>query len=239
MQNVLDLTLPLSTYPDSFMAFPLNWQGVGALRIEFAGLSGPLGDFLPEIYIDHIVFVPGPCNPPAVLLPPVSTVYLDQSNFITVMGNGACDTYLWQVDTGIGFADITDQVNYSGITSNALLLWNADTSYNGNLYRCIVTNSCGLSDTTNPTLLEVVECTFQMSISTGLPSDTVCDQSQVLLTASQADSYSWSTDASTQSTFVYVSRQPYTVSVTGDSAGCMSTANITLYPLPPIIVDVS
>ncbi len=56
-------------------------------------------------------------------------------------------TFQWQVDTGVGFMNITDDAIYSGATSNILTLTGAPTSWYGYRYQCIVSNGMGSSYT--------------------------------------------------------------------------------------------
>ncbi len=53
---------------------------------------------------------------------------------------GAGYTYQWQADTGSGYADISNNAVYSGVTSDSIRLTAAPTSWYGNKYRCVVTN---------------------------------------------------------------------------------------------------
>ncbi|MES2432070.1 MAG: hypothetical protein V4556_14135 [Bacteroidota bacterium] len=49
--------------------------------------------------------------------------------------------YLWQVNTGSSFNNLTDGINYSGATSSVLLLNNIPSSWYGYQYRCFVNNN--------------------------------------------------------------------------------------------------
>ena len=46
--------------------------------------------------------------------------------------------YKWQVNTGMGFTDLSDNVSYSGTTTADLFISNAPTAWYGNQYRCRV-----------------------------------------------------------------------------------------------------
>lgn len=46
--------------------------------------------------------------------------------------------YKWQVNTGMGFTDLSDNVSYSGTTTPDLFINNAPTAWYGNQYRCRV-----------------------------------------------------------------------------------------------------
>ncbi|KAA9039424.1 hypothetical protein FW778_11420 [Ginsengibacter hankyongi] len=47
-------------------------------------------------------------------------------------------SYKWQVNTGSGFADITDTINYNGINSSNLVLDSVPSKWYGYKYRCLV-----------------------------------------------------------------------------------------------------
>ncbi|HMO63481.1 MAG TPA: right-handed parallel beta-helix repeat-containing protein [Ferruginibacter sp.] len=49
--------------------------------------------------------------------------------------------YQWQVNTGSGFADISNNANYSGTASRVLLINNINSSWYGYQYRCFVNGS--------------------------------------------------------------------------------------------------
>ncbi|SOE21059.1 ELWxxDGT repeat-containing protein [Spirosomataceae bacterium TFI 002] len=73
------------------------------------------------------------------------SVSLCQGNHaeFTVQATGSGLTYKWQVDTGGGFADITDDQVYSGSSSANLQLSFPAQSYSGYTYRCkISSNAC-------------------------------------------------------------------------------------------------
>jgi hypothetical protein len=47
-------------------------------------------------------------------------------------------TYQWQVNTGGGYTDITNDANYSGVNTATLTITNAPSSWYGRKYRCVV-----------------------------------------------------------------------------------------------------
>lgn len=51
--------------------------------------------------------------------------------------------YQWQVNSGSGFADLSDDAVHSGATGSSLLLNAPPAAYNGRTYRCLVTTSSG------------------------------------------------------------------------------------------------
>lgn len=65
--------------------------------------------------------------------------------FITNTTYVAGDTYQWQVNSGSGYTDITDNTIYSGVTNDTLQLVNAPTSMYGYTYRCKITNGASVT----------------------------------------------------------------------------------------------
>ncbi len=56
----------------------------------------------------------------------------------TILSNISGTSYQWQVDIGNGYANISDNANYSGVNTNLLQLTNVPSSYTGYKFRCIV-----------------------------------------------------------------------------------------------------
>ena len=56
---------------------------------------------------------------------------------LTLTSATTAATYQWQVNTGSGFANITNNANYSGATANRLVVTNAPSSWSGYQYRVI------------------------------------------------------------------------------------------------------
>lgn len=60
----------------------------------------------------------------------------------SVVTSGGSGTYQWQVNTGSGFADITNAPPYSGATTATLTITNITAGMAGYQYRCVVGNAC-------------------------------------------------------------------------------------------------
>lgn len=63
------------------------------------------------------------------------------NNNNTLSANISGATYQWQVDTGGGFVNITNGVNYSGVTTQQLQLFNIPSSFYNYKYRCVANTS--------------------------------------------------------------------------------------------------
>lgn len=74
------------------------------------------------------------------------------------------DSFQWQENKGVGFADITDNTVYSGTNSDTLFISTVPADMDGYFYRCILSNNAG-SDTTNSVVLSVVENTWIEDLS--------------------------------------------------------------------------
>ncbi|PRP68220.1 beta strand repeat-containing protein [Nonlabens agnitus] len=65
----------------------------------------------------------------------------NNTNQFSVAVTGSNPVYRWQVSTGGAFTNISNNANYSGVNTNTLTVTNAPASFNGNLYRVVVTSS--------------------------------------------------------------------------------------------------
>lgn len=72
---------------------------------------------------------------------PPDTVRLCDNGSGNIISNVTGTGYQWQQNTGSGFANISDNANFSGTTTATLQLTNIPASWNGYLYRCVVNGS--------------------------------------------------------------------------------------------------
>ncbi|MCX6271601.1 MAG: cohesin domain-containing protein [Bacteroidetes bacterium] len=93
---------------------------------------------------------------PVITQQPVDVVIPENSNTsFSVMATGAT-SYKWQVKETTGtWNDVPSATPYSGEATSTLAITGAPASFDGNLYRCVVTGNCGqsLAVTSNPALL--------------------------------------------------------------------------------------
>jgi hypothetical protein len=59
-------------------------------------------------------------------------------NGITIMAATTGTTYQWQLNSGSGYSNITDNANYTGTTAASLQINNVSTGTSGYKYRCVV-----------------------------------------------------------------------------------------------------
>jgi hypothetical protein len=130
-------------------------------------------------------------------LPPVVNVQA-QSLFVfendtasfSIQASGA-DAYQWQVSTdgGVLWTDLSDGLLYSGTNTADLLVQGASLAMDGNVYRCIVSESgCGLEILSDPATLNVVP--VGLSIHTSIPNQTACPGSLVAFPVDVTNFYS-------------------------------------------------
>ena len=173
--------------------------------------------------------IPTGCNylgigaPPNITGQPANASACASANAsFTVTATGAT-SYQWQVNTGSGFNNITNDVVYSGATTATLNITATPFSYNGYLYQCIVANGSGTVTSNSATLTVSVLPTAPSLASKTPASISVADGTSVSATFTAgsggtgcADDYRYTTDGG--STYL-----PYTpganISTTGLAAG--------------------
>ncbi|MBS1760495.1 MAG: M36 family metallopeptidase, partial [Bacteroidetes bacterium] len=90
---------------------------------------------------------------------PVNASICSSTNatFTVVEGAGSTPTYQWQVSTtGAGgpWTNLSNAAPYSGVNTNTLTITSAPLALNGNYYRCVLSNTCGTTNS-NAALLTV------------------------------------------------------------------------------------
>lgn len=103
--------------------------------------------------------------------PANATVCETANTSFTTSATGTGLTYQWQVNTGAGFANVTNTGVYSGATAATLNITGATNSMNGYTYRCYVAGVCGPIAVTNVVGLAVNALTV---IGTQPVASTVC-----------------------------------------------------------------
>jgi hypothetical protein len=86
-----------------------------------------------------------------------NVVINNNAQFITTSTDPSA-TYQWQTDLGVGFQNLTNSGQYSGVSNDTLVVSNATLSNNNQQFRCIITsNTC--SDTSDVVVLSVYDNT--------------------------------------------------------------------------------
>lgn len=109
---------------------------------------------------------------PVVSAHPVNTTICSGTNVtfnVTAAAGGIA--YQWQENTGSGFVNIGAVAPYSGYNAASLTIQNVPPSYNGYLYRCVISGNCTPQAFSNPAALTV----NQIPTITGQPANsTIC-----------------------------------------------------------------
>lgn len=180
----------------------------------------------------------------------------------TVFGidaRGTDSTFQWQVstDNGITFTDLADGGSYFGTQGDTLFINPVSTTMDGYLYRAVVSGVCAPLDAGTPNISNSALLTVNALPVVAITPTTTCGgvagTSGTMLTASGADTYTWSpiaglytnataTTAYTGGNAAVVYAAPtanttYTVTGTSAETGCSNTADATVNytPAPPIV----
>lgn len=178
-------------------------------------------------------FATSTCPSPVITMNPSPlAVCAGQMTIFSIVANGAGLTYLWQVDQGAGFTNLSNIAPYGSVTSNLLNITMVTSTFNGYQYRCVVTDSClNIVTSTAATL------TISTTISISPNSQTICSGNTATLTASGGNGYTWSTGSPANTITVSpLTSATYTVTSAG---GCSGTASVTVNPSPIASASVS
>lgn len=135
----------------------------------------------------------------------------------------------WQINTGSGWADLSDGPIYNGSTTNTLTLTNAVTSMDNYRYRCVADGACGLVTSQTATLNVSQQLTPGVSIVSS--SDNICAGATVVFDATVVNGgtspiYQWRKNG----IIIPNTNSPqYTDNtlVTGDEVFCVISSNQT------------
>jgi len=128
-------------------------------------------------------------------LPVNSVVCAGSPTTFSLLATGNNLTYQWQVDQGSGFTNLTNSIPYSGATTDSLIISKTSAGMDGFVYRCLVTNTCGPSDSSSVALLNV---NTAPAISLQPADTTICpgNNASFMATASgTALTYQWQIDS--------------------------------------------
>ncbi len=128
--------------------------------------------------------------PSVTVQPTNSTVGAGSATSFSVTATGTAITYQWQVNSGSGWANVTNGGIYSGATTNTLSLSTTTAGLSGNQYRCVVSGTCTPNATSNAATLTVNSAP---AITAQPANNTICSGSNTTfsITATSATSYQW------------------------------------------------
>ena len=184
---------------------------------------------------DYSVFI---TTPPCVA-PVINTHPSALMGCSPVTGSFACSvtgpslSYQWQVNTGSGFTNISNGGVYSGATTATLTLTGADGTYNGNDYRCYISNPCGNVTTYAAefkTLSAPTAMCTPVSTNNGNFGNTVSSVSfnGMVQTSSTLTNAGYTNNMCNKNTAV-TAGSTYSLSITLNSGGSGSGENLEVY----------
>ncbi len=183
-----------------------------------------------------------PVIAPIVVTQPVNRVICQNGNTtFTITDNNPvpAPTYQWQISTtGAGgpWTNLANVAPFSGVTTTTLVVTGAGIVYNGNFFRCVVTNVCGPTPSNGASLT-----VNPLPIVNNGPSG-LC--APVTLTASgNANTYVWTPagglNTTTGPTVIATptTTTVYTVTGTITATGCQNSASVTVLgtPVTPVV----
>ncbi len=183
------------------------------------------------------VTVTSSCIPVTITSDPANASICAEGNAsFSVTATGTTPAYQWQYYNGSAWVSVANGTPAGAVYTNAAtatLNVAGITAAGIYQYRCNATNCSVSSDQSAAATLTVAALPAQPAITADGPL-AICTGEDVVLTASEATAYLWSTGATTRSITVTAAGN-YTVQVT-NAAGCLSvasgTAAVTVNPLP-------
>jgi hypothetical protein len=213
---------------------------LGNLGLTISGITSDIdGDTrtaTPDMGADEFIT----CTAVNFTTQPANTATCVNSNasFTIATSNGT--QYQWQVNTGSGFTNITNNSTYSGATTATLTITGATAAMSGYTYRCqvTVTAACGATPSNAATL--TVNSGPAATITAG-GSTTFCTGGSVVLNATPTGSnftYQWQQNSSnisgaTNASYTATASGNYTVLMTNTTTACSATSAATTVTVGP------
>ncbi len=168
------------------------------------------------------------CVAPSVSIHPLNkTICVNANTSFTISASGTGLSYQWQVDAGGGFANIIPSSTYVNSTTNTLTVNGVTTAMSGNLYRCVVTGTCGTVNSNSGTL------TVSAPSATNSKTDVLCfgaatGSATVNVSGGITPyTYSWSPSGGTSATANGLTANTYICTIT-DNNSCQTTSSVTI-----------
>ena len=110
---------------------------------------------------------------PVISTQPVSVTSCDfQSVGFNVVASGSGISYQWQINTGLGFVNLSSTSPYGGANGPNLTVANVTSAFNGYQYRCVITGTCSPSVISNVATLNI---DTRPVITASPVNSTICD----------------------------------------------------------------
>ncbi|MFB9075865.1 T9SS type A sorting domain-containing protein [Flavobacterium procerum] len=194
------------------------------VRLASTATGSPSGDITVSStgITTQNVAVSGTANGVNVTSQPAAASICDGGNTSFSVTASNATGYQWQVNQGAGFVDITNNSVYSGATTNILNITSATMSFNGYLYRVVISGSCPSVNSNNAALT----INPSPSIVTQPTTSPICAgaNTSILVIAANTTGYKWQVndgsgyvDIVNNST--YSGATTGTLSITGATAG--------------------
>lgn len=193
--TVGDVYLPKKVSDDNWVDIATGSDhtlGIKAPRTEVCGTGlnydGQLGDGRNYSYRTDFACN---CSLPDIYIMPVSKIVCDAGDTYFIIKARNITNYQWQVNTGNGWADISNNSTYYGATTDSLALVNINNTYNNYWYRCITYNGCYDSTFSDSAELKLGNTAI---ITTQPQNITICDSADAAFIVGAAGAnitYQW------------------------------------------------
>jgi PKD repeat protein len=132
---------------------------------------------------------------------------------LSVSAVGLSLKYQWQMNSGSGFVPLVENNLYKGVTTKNLVIAEATSDLNPNIYRCVVSNGCGVPRLANSNTITLIIKPLPLPIFT-----YTVENNTVKFTngSTNADNYAWAfgnnkTDTARSPVHVYAQQDTYRV----------------------------
>ncbi|MBM3410299.1 MAG: hypothetical protein FJY18_01530, partial [Bacteroidetes bacterium] len=100
---------------------------------------------------------------------------IGSSTVLTAQTNAPASTYQWQLNTGSGWVNLSNDATYSGVATSSLTISNIPTSFNGYSYRYIasITGGCFATSGSATLIVNVPPPALSFAPSIGCVGDTI------------------------------------------------------------------
>lgn len=233
--------LPVFTSATDLHLDPSNNATLNNLGSPLAGITTDIdadtrSAATPDMGADEFV----PCPVITINPQPIpAAICLGKDTSFTIAATNSTG-YQWQVNTGSGFNDITNNAIYSGATTVTLHLTNPPAGYTGYLYRCkvLATGTCPAvySNSAALTINALPTATITPASST-----TFCAGGSVTLNAPAGFAYQWQVGnvniapPALGVSYNATTAGSYTVIATNSATTCSSTSAPTIVTVNPLI----
>lgn len=206
-------------------------DGGPATVAQLSDLRGISVDDVGNVYVVHrtphqVVRKINTCATANILQQPSSTTICGSGNTSFSVTASNATSYQWQLNTGTGWIDLSNDNRYNGCNTRALSVTGSTPTMNNYKYRCALTNDCGTLYST-PALLTISSLTVP-AVAVTSTSATICEGTAATFTATAVNGgtspvYQWKKngrDVGTNST-------TYTDALLndGDLVSCVLTSN--------------